>query len=99
MPDFCRTPKLVLARPQGHNLFWELHCRGEDPLHEEWPAWRMPTSDYMTIPSWSSHLDGTGSVPPFLGLQERLEVRAKLDRYLEPDAAQVNGGQSEWAYL
>src|SRR5262249_41701481 len=33
-----------LSTPKGHNFFWELYCKGEDPLQEEWAAWRMPTA-------------------------------------------------------
>ena len=33
-----------LSTPKGHNFFWELYCKGEDPLQQEWGAWRMPTS-------------------------------------------------------
>jgi hypothetical protein len=33
-----------LSTPKGHNFFWELYCKGEDPLQLEWGAWRMPTA-------------------------------------------------------
>jgi hypothetical protein len=33
-----------LSTPKGHNFFWELYCKGEDPLQQEWRAWRMQTS-------------------------------------------------------
>jgi hypothetical protein len=33
-----------LSTPRGHNFFWELYCKGEDPLQKEWGAWRMPTA-------------------------------------------------------
>jgi hypothetical protein len=33
-----------LSTPRGHNFFWELYCKGEDPLQQEWGAWRMPTT-------------------------------------------------------
>ena len=33
-----------LSTPKGHNFFWELYCKGQDPLQKDWGAWRMPTS-------------------------------------------------------
>jgi hypothetical protein len=39
-----------LSTPRGHNFFWELYCKGQDRLQQEWGAWRMPTSANPFIP-------------------------------------------------
>src|SRR5262249_50747705 len=39
-----------LSTPKGHNFFWELYCKGQDPLEREWSAWRMPTAANEYIP-------------------------------------------------
>lgn len=35
--DFYSTPK-------GHNFFWQLWQRGQDPEQGDWASWQMPTS-------------------------------------------------------
>lgn len=33
-----------LSTPKGHNGFWQLWQRGQDPAHADWHSWQMPSS-------------------------------------------------------
>jgi hypothetical protein len=60
-----------LSTPKGHNFFWELYCKGEDPLQPEWGAWRMPTSANPFIPT-SETDDARQMLPEIIFAQEYL---------------------------
>jgi len=60
-----------LSTPKGHNFFWELYCKGEDPLQPDWGAWRMPTSANPFIPA-SEIEDARRMLPEMVFGQEYL---------------------------
>ncbi len=40
---------IFLSTPRGHNWFWELYNRGNDPLFPEWKSWNFPSVYNTTI--------------------------------------------------
>lgn len=45
-----RGRALFLSTPKGHNWFWELFNRGNDPLFPDYKSWQFPTVYNLTIP-------------------------------------------------
>lgn len=39
-----RGRALFISTPKGHNLFWQLYNRGDDPLEPEWESFQYPSS-------------------------------------------------------
>jgi hypothetical protein len=60
-----------LSTPKGHNFFWELYCKGDDPLQPEWSAWRMPTSANPFIAADEIE-DASAMLPEMIFRQEYL---------------------------
>jgi len=40
---------MFLSTPRGHNWFWELYNRGNDPLFPDWKSWNFPSRYNLTI--------------------------------------------------
>ncbi len=45
-----RGRALFLSTPRGHNWFWELYNRGNDPLFPDYKSWNFPTSTNVMLP-------------------------------------------------
>lgn len=41
---------LIIGTPKGRNLFYQLFCKGDDPLETEWESFTAPTSANPYIP-------------------------------------------------
>lgn len=86
-----RGRALFLSTPRGHNWFWELYNRGQDPLFSEYKAWRFPTTYNPTIQHIEAEVeDARQSLP------ERLFRQEYLAEFI-PDAGGVFRGVAEVA--
>lgn len=41
---------LIISTPRGHNWFYQVWSKGQDPLQENWDSWTFTTQDNPTLP-------------------------------------------------
>lgn len=84
---------LFLSTPRGHNWFWELYVRGQDPLFPDYKSWCFPSSFNPTIEHIEGEIDEAR-----LSLPDRLFRQEYLAEFI-PDAGGVFRGVAEVSTL
>ncbi len=81
-----RGRAMFLSTPKGHNWFWELFNRGNDPLFPDYKSWTFPTVNNYTIKHIVPEVEEAR-----LSLSDRLFRQEYLAEFI-PDAGGVFRG-------